>query len=95
MTHLSRDDVAKLATMSSLQLQDDEIEPLRADIERILDYIQQLDELDTSGVKPTYQVNQLQNVWRDDVPTPSLAGEALLQLAPEQIDQQIKVPKVL
>lgn len=95
MTHLSRDDVAKLATMSSLQLQDDEIEPLRADIERILDYIRQLDELDTSGVKPTYQVNQLQNVWRDDVPTPSLSGETLLQLAPEQIDQQIKVPKVL
>lgn len=95
MTHLSRDDVAKLATMSSLQLQDDEIEPLRADIERILDYIQQLDELDTSGVKPTYQVNHLQNVWRDDEPTPSLSGGALLQLAPEQIDQQIKVPKVL
>ena len=95
MTHLSRDDVAKLATMSSLQLQDDEIEPLRADIERILDYIQQLDELDTSGVKPTYQVNQLQNVWRDDEPTPSLTGETLLQLAPEQADQQIKVPKVL
>ena len=39
---------------------------LRVGIEKIINYINQLDELDTDGVEPTYQVTGLQNVWRDD-----------------------------
>lgn len=95
MTQISRDDVARLATMSSLQLADDEMDALATDIERILGYVEQLNELDVEGVEPTYQVNQPQNVWRDDVPMASLSSEALLAVAPDQGNNQIKVPKVL
>lgn len=95
MTKISRDDVARLATMSSLQLDESDIDGLAVDIERILGYVELLDELDTDGVEPTYQVNQLQNVWRDDVPHESLGTEDLLSLAPAQANDHIKVPKVL
>ncbi len=95
-TAISRDDVLHLAQLSSLQLSDDEIVSLQADLGNILSYIQQLSELDTSGVEPTYQVTDLENVWRDDVVQLANADrEALLALAPEQKDNQIKAPKVL
>lgn len=96
MTDVSRSDVAQLATLSSLQLNDGEIDNLQQDIAAILTYVQQLAELDTEGVEPTYQVTDLENVWRDDVVIDEqVAREQLLNLAPESAEHQIKVPKVL
>ena len=95
MTQLSRDDVLALARLSSLQLTDDEVESLRTDIGNILGYVEQLNELDTTGVEPTYQVNAPKNVWRDDKVEVSLKGEQFIEIAPDQMDNQIKVPKVL
>ena len=95
-TAISRDDVLHLAQLSNLQLADDEIEALQADLGNILDYVTQLGELDTTGVEPTYQVTDLENVTRDDVvQAPSADREQLLALAPDQASSQIKVPKVL
>lgn len=96
MSTISDEDVKHLATLSNIQLADDEAAGLRQDLTNILDYIEQLSELDTSNVEPTYQVTGLQNVWRDDVVDDSVVlREDLLNLAPEQRANQIKVPKVL
>lgn len=96
MTNISIDDVQHLAQLSSLQLDDTEAEALRVDIASILGYIEQLSELSTDGVEPTYQVTDLENVWREDiVNTYDVPNEQLLALAPEQDSHQIKVPKVL
>jgi aspartyl-tRNA(Asn)/glutamyl-tRNA(Gln) amidotransferase subunit C len=96
MTQISRDDVQHLAQLSSLQLTDEEVSALQIDLENIVGYIQQLDELDTTGVEPTYQVTDLENVWRDDVvDNYSIDKAALLALAPATEAEQIKVPKVL
>jgi len=96
MTDISTSDVQHLAQLSSLQLDDNEAEALRVDLENILGYIDQLSELNTDGVEPTYQVTDLQNVWRDDVvDNYDLGREELLALAPEADNNQIKVPKVL
>jgi len=96
MTNVSRDDVVKLATLSSLQLADSEVDGLTEDIQNILGYIEQLSELDTTGIEPTYQVTDLENVSRtDDVEDTGLNRDTLLALAPDQDDEQIKVPKVL
>lgn len=96
MTHITREDVQHLAQLSSLQLDDAEAKALGADIENILGYIEQLSGLDTTGVEPTYQVTDLENVWRDDVVDDyGIGREALLALAPEAEMNQIKVPKVL
>lgn len=96
MTQISSDDVQRLAQLSSLQLADSEADSLAADIENILGYVQQLAELDTTGVEPTYQVTDLENVWRDDrVIESAVTREQLLALSPESHDNQVKVPKVL
>lgn len=96
MSTITTDDVRHLAQLSNLQLADDEVENLRGDLENILGYIEQLGELDTTGVEPTYQVTGLENVWRDDeVQDAGVSREQLLELAPEQTDNSVKVPKVL
>ncbi len=96
MTQISADDVRHLAQLSSLQLSDDEIGNLKNDIANILEYVELLTELDTENVTPTYQVTDLENVWRDDVVENSdVSREQLLALAPDEHNNQIKVPKVL
>ena len=95
-TAISRDDVLHLAQLSNLQLSDDEIESLQNDLGNILEYVKQLEELDTSGVEPTYQVTDLENVFREDeVVKSDVRREDLIALAPDQAQNQIKVPKVL
>ena len=96
MTQISRDDVLHLAQLSSLKLNEDEINGLQNDISNILGYVEQLGKLDTAGVEPTYQVTGLQNVWRDDtVIDYGVTREELLARAPQSADNQVKVPKVL
>ena len=96
MTSISTDDVHHLAQLSSLQLDTNQVESLRLDLENIVGYIEQLSELDTTGVEPTYQVTDLQNVWREDeVDDYGVSRESLLAMAPAADKNQIKVPKVL
>lgn len=96
MTQITRDDVLHLAQLSSLELSDIEITGLQTDLGNILTYINKLSELDTKNVEPTYQVTGLQNVWRDDtVINYGVTREELLARAPESVDFQVKVPKVL
>lgn len=96
MTAISRNDVQHLAQLSSLQLTDEELESLQTDIGNILGYIEQLGELDTTGVEPTYQVTGLENVWRNDsVIQSNVTREQMLALSTESASNQVKVPKVL
>lgn len=96
MTQITQSDVQHLAQLSNLQLTPDEVVSLQGDLQNIIGYVQLLDELDTSGVEPTYQVIDLQNVWRADVvDNYGINKDILLALAPEKEAEQIKVPKVL
>lgn len=93
---VNQDTIAHLAKLSDFALTEDESTRLEADINGIVNYISQLDELDTTGVEPTYQVFEMENIWREDEILPQEADrEALLGLAKEVKDNQIKVPKVL
>ena len=96
MTTITREDIVKLAQLSSLSLSDTEVTDLQGDITNILSYVEQLDELDTTGVEPAYQVTGLKNITRPDrVELSGVSREDLLALAPESKNNQIKVPKVL
>ncbi len=96
MSTITTDDVRHLAQLSNLQLSEEEIQNLQVDLGNILTYIDQLAELDTTGVEPTYQVTGLENVWRDDVVEKStVTREKLLELAPAMADNAVKVPQVL
>ena len=96
MSTVTSDDVRGLAQLSNIQLSDSEVDSLKIDIENILAYVDTLGELDTGDIEPTYQVNGLQNVFREDeVDQGSVSRDSLLALAPESLDHQVKVPKVL
>ena len=93
---IKSEDILHLADLSSFSLSEGEIDRLGKDLQDIITYISQLDELDTEAVEPTYQVFEMENVWRDDKIIPQDAErEALLALTKEEKDHQIKVPKVL
>lgn len=95
MTNISTSDIQHLASLSSLALADDEVDGLRQDLENIIGYIEQLGELDTAGVEPTYQVTGLENIWREDEVQSGISRDELLNLAPEKQNSQVKVPQVL
>ena len=93
---IKREDILHLAKLSDFSMSDSEIDNIGKDLENIISYISELDELDTDGVEPTYQVFEMENVWRDDEILPQDADrEQLLALTKEEKDHQIKVPKVL
>ena len=89
-------DIDHLADLSNFSLSSEEKASLQSDLDNIIDYISQLDELDTENIDPTYQVFEMENVWREDeIMTQEADRDALLALAPEAEAHQIKVPKVL
>ena len=96
MAQISRDDVLRLAQLSSLELNETEIDGLRIDISNILGYVEKLNELNTDGIEPTYQITGLENVWRSDEEINyGVTREEMIARAPESSENQIKVPKVL
>lgn len=93
---VNQETIAHLAELSNFALTEAESTRLRSDIGEIVNYISQLDQLDTSGIEPTYQVIEMENVWREDEILPQDADcDALLALTKEVKDHQIVVPKVL
>lgn len=96
MAKLTREDVLKLARLSRLRLSDEEIEQFEAEISEILAYVDQLSEVDTTGLEPTAQVTGLTNVMRDDAPVNyGTDQKVLLKNAPAVEKQQFKVKRVL
>ena len=93
---IKREDILHLASLSNLSLTDEEVGSLGKDLQDIIKYISQLDELDTKDVEPTYQVFEMENIWRDDeVVDQGVSREELLALSEKSRDNQIEVPKVL
>lgn len=93
---VNQETIGHLAKLSNFALSPEQSIALESDLSGIINYISQLDELDTEGIEPTYQVFEMENVWRADEIQPQEANrEQLLALTKEVRDYQIKVPKVL
>lgn len=96
MTKLSREEVLKLAQLARLALTDDEVEEFGKELSDILQYVEQLQQVDISGLKPTNQVTGLVNVMRDDkVRDYGYAARDLLENVPEVQDDMIKVNRMV
>lgn len=96
MAKLTRDDVLHLAQLARIQLSDDEIVRLESELGSILGYVEQLNDVDVSGLAPTTQVSGLTNVMRQDEPLEYQAKpDKLLELAPDADDQHIKVGRMV
>lgn len=94
MTTLQDDDVRHIATLARLHLKDDEVQTYAKELSAILDFITQLQEVDTTNVQATAQVTGLHNALREDeVQTSAASPEALLECSPLPIiERQIQTP---
>ncbi len=96
MAKLTREDVLKLARLARLELSDDEVEEFRAELSEILQYVEQLQDVDVDGLKPTNQVTGLTDVTRpDEIRDYGYKTEELLKNVPAVKDNQIKVKRML
>jgi aspartyl-tRNA(Asn)/glutamyl-tRNA(Gln) amidotransferase subunit C len=95
MGRISADDVRKVAQLARLELADETIATYTGQLERILDYVAHLEQVDTEGVPPTTRAVEVVNVTRDDAVTPTPVREELLDLAPEREGDFLRVPKIL
>lgn len=92
---ISDETIEYVGILAKLELSDEEKEQAKSDMGRMLDYIDKLGELDTTGVEPMSHVFPVQNVFREDVVTNSDMREELLANAPEQKDGMFMVPKTV
>lgn len=92
---LTADEVRKLALLARLELSDAEVQLLGPQIERILDFVDQLSELDTEGVEPMTTALDVVNRWAPDELHQSLPVEEALAAAPRRDGSCFLVPPVL
>jgi aspartyl-tRNA(Asn)/glutamyl-tRNA(Gln) amidotransferase subunit C len=87
--------VARIARLARIAVADDELAPLATELSRILEWIEQLNEVDTEGVPPMTSVAAMRLAWREDRVTDGGRPEDILANAPERQDGYFVVPKVV
>ncbi|WP_017651944.1 Asp-tRNA(Asn)/Glu-tRNA(Gln) amidotransferase subunit GatC [Fortiea contorta] len=92
---IDREQVRKVALLARLELTPQEEEQFTTQLDSILNYVEQLSELDVSNVPPTTRAIDVSNVTREDKLQPYPEREAILNSAPEQEGEFFKVPKIL
>ncbi len=95
MTSIDKKTIEHVALLSRLELRQEEKELFASQLQDILTYIEKLNEMDTSQVKPMAYATIRTNVFREDAPTPSLNTEEALKNAPGKVVDFFKVPKVI
>ena len=84
--------VLHVARLARLELSDDEVDRMAAELSGVLGHIEKIRELDLEGVSPTSHVIDVVNALRADQPTPSLPREVILAAAPEPLNEGFGVP---
>ena len=92
---LSADEVAKVAVLARLRLSPDELAEFTGQLSSIVDFVTQLQSLDTRDVEPLAHGVEVRNVFRDDVRGPSLPRDEALANAPKRNGDSFLVPAVL
>ena len=89
------DEVKHVANLARLAITEEEAEKLTNDLDAIISFAEQLNELDTENVEPTSHVLDMKNIFREDVSKPGLPVEEVLKNAPDHENGQIKVPAII
>ena len=92
---LDREQIEKVALLARLRLSETELETMTSQLAQIVEYVEQLGELDTQKVAPLAHAVELVNVFRPDVPHASLSRKEALANAPKRDDECYRVPAVL
>ena len=91
---ISRDDVLHVARLARLEIPEDELDAVQAQLAAIVDAVGKVGELDLADVPPTSHPLDVVNAWGDDEPRPSLAQEDALANAPDPEAGAFRVPAV-
>ena len=92
---LTEQEVRHVAKLARLNCTDEEVTLFTEQLGAILEYIDQLDELDTTNIEPLAHCLPVHNVLRDDIPQPSLTNDQALANAPQRDGEFFAIPKVL
>ena len=95
MTKITKDQVKKVAHLARLELNDDQIKNHSEQLEKILEYIKQLEKIDTDDVPCTTRAIEVINIFRKDEKKNSDCTEKILELGPSREDKYFKVPKII
>ena len=95
MTKISSADVRKVEQLSRLELQEDQIETYTKQLEEILSYVDQLQEIDTKNIPPTTRAVEVVNAMREDSIEVNSSREDILNQAPHREGDFFRVPKIL
>ncbi len=95
MTKISSSDVRKVAKLARLELPEDQIKIYTEQLEKILTYIDQLQEIDTTNIYPTTRAVEVVNAMREDIVEVNCSREEILNQAPHREGDFFRVPKIL
>ena len=92
---VSKKDVDYIKELARLRVSEEEAEGLVKDLNSILKYVDQLNEVDTDAVEMLVNPLYIENVYREDVVESSLTSEDFLMNVPERVEDYLKVPSVI
>ena len=95
MSKITKEEVTKVAHLARLELNEDEINNHAEQLEKILEYIKQLEKIDTDNIPCTTRAIEVTNVFRKDEKKYYENTDELLDLAPSREDKFFKVPKII
>jgi len=87
--------IYKIADLARIHIDDKEVDTLIPEMNKILSFMEKLNELDTSNVKPLVYMNEATNVWREDVVKQEISTSNGLKNAAKHTDQFFMVPKII
>jgi len=92
---ISSADVEYVAKLAHLEFDSKQADDMAGKLASILEYMQQLQQIDTAGVEPTTHVLPIHNVFREDIPGEQLTNDEALSNAPEREDNYFRVPRIM
>jgi aspartyl-tRNA(Asn)/glutamyl-tRNA(Gln) amidotransferase subunit C len=92
---IEQKEVERIAHLARLHLNPQELQRMQKELNRILEYVRKLEELDTSQVEPMHHVFEVENFFREDIIRPSLPKEKVMENAPDEKDGLLRMPGAL
>ncbi|MCX2574411.1 Asp-tRNA(Asn)/Glu-tRNA(Gln) amidotransferase subunit GatC [Pedobacter sandarakinus] len=93
--NLDTQTIHKIADLARIHVNDEEVQQLIPEMNKILSFMEKLNELDTSDVKPLVYMNESKNVWREDIVFREISTADGLKNAAKHTDQFFMVPKII
>jgi len=92
---ISTEEIEKIAHLARLELSNEQKEEMRSSVEKVLVWMEALNEVDTDGVEPLVHITEALNNFRPDEAKPTLGRSKALNLGPDTNEQYFKVPQVI